>query len=228
MEFIEISTQYAIWPLWLLTVVLGGAGGVGGALINIGIIRMIKPAKKLDLAILGTQGAGKTTLWRAITQSKESVEPTIGSETISEKKVTINSITRNIKQSIDISGGLDNVREQYKKLITEKDFIIFIFNIEEFMKSQEYREDVIMRLRVIQKYKESTKSFHIIGSHVDKLTDSLKKRKKIKNEIIQRLRPNLLKEINFDLDENLVLMDLTNREELDEYITGVLFEKQKQ
>lgn len=85
-----------------------------------------------------------------------------------------------------------------------------------------------MRLRVIQKYKESTKSFHVIGSHADKLTDSLKKRKKIKNEIIQRLRYNLLKEINFDYNKNLVLMDLTNREELDEYITGVLFEKQKQ
>ena len=225
MELIELSTQYAVWPIWAILLAVGG--GIGAIASTVSIFS--EPlAEDLNLAILGTQGAGKTTLWRAITQSKESVEPTIGSETIFEKKVTLNGITRKIKQSIDISGGPDKVREEYSNLITHKDFIIFVFNIEEFMTSKEYKEEVKIRLKVIGKYIKKEKLFHIIGSHVDKLTDSVNKRKKIKSKIIQNLGYSLLTEINCDVNENLALMDLTNTEELDDYIYCILFSKQKQ
>ena len=226
MEIVEVNYSYAILPFWLILILWGLGGGALGGLVgglSVYLFDLFRPGKDVDIAILGTEGAGKTTLWKAITQSEKNVEPTIAGEVINEATVYINSIKRRIKQSLDINGGPDAIRMEYKNLISQKDFIIFIFNTKDFLENKEAVEDVKMRLKVIEKYKDSSKTFHIIGSHIDRLTNNLKTRKKVKNEVVNILGIEFLKEINCDRNKNVTLINLTNKEEVDMYINNVLF-----
>ena len=83
-------------------------------------------------------------------------------------------------------------------------------------------EDVLIRISVVLKYLDySSKRLHIIGSHADELTKSLRKRMKIKEEVVKSIQRELPKSIN--LNENLTLLNLTNKEEVKTYIKKVLF-----
>lgn len=211
MEVIEINCYYAFLYPWILWILIS-------KLIDF----LYSPEKDTNITILGTQGAGKTTLWRAITESNESVKPTIGIEKIEEKTITINGIERRIRGGQDISGGADNVRSEYKRLIEKNEFIIFIFNVKDFLESKDMNEDVLIRISVVLKYLDySSKRLHIIGSHADELTKSLRKRMKIKEEVVKSIQRELPKSIN--LNENLTLLNLTNKEEVKTYIKKVLF-----
>lgn len=222
MEVIEINCYYAyLWP-WILIIL--AAGGTGG-LVAIIIDSLYPPEQNTNITVLGTQGAGKTTLWRAITGSNESVKPTIGIEEIEEATITINDITRRIRGGQDISGGEDNVRSEYKRLIEKNEFIIFIFNVKDFFESKDMNEDVLMRISVVLKYLDDRKSLHIIGSHADELTKSLRKRMKMREDVVKRIQRELPKSIN--LNNNLTLLNLTNKEEIDTYINEVLFKKEE-
>ena len=226
-EITEIGSRYALYafPLSLLTKGLLWAGGLVLAGLAAVLIKKLRPvAKDANIAILGTQGAGKTTLWNAIIKSDKKIKPTIGSETVKETTVTINGIKRRIKQSLDISGSPDNVRREYKKLITEKEHIIFIFDAQKLLNpAKKEWEEVQMRMRTVCTYLTDIKRLHIIASHVDKLEKGDKESKEIFEDILKKLGDDFLQRVNYKENRHIVAMNLTDKKLVSDYINDKLF-----
>ena len=222
METLDLNCQEAAFPLiiWIAVAI--------GTLFAAIIISIINVPLDYDIAILGNQGAGKTTLWNAITSKSSKIEQTQDRERIEKTIVTIGGVKRKIKQSYDVSGGEDSVKHYYEELCQKKTFIIYIFDSYKYEQDVEYKTDVLGRLRKIgheiSKQKEE-KNIHIIGSHIDKLANN---KKELKN-IHAKLENELLKEINknfnnqLEKDKNFILLDLSNKKALTTYIEKKLF-----
>ena len=222
METLDLNCQEAAFPLiiWIAVAIGTFIMGLLATIINIPL--------GYDIAILGNQGAGKTTLWNAITSKSSKIEQTQDRERIEKTIVTIGGVKRKIKQSYDVSGGEDSVKNYYDELCLSKTFIIYIFDSYKYEQDVEYKTDVLGRLRKIgheiSKQKEE-KNIHIIGSHIDKLANN---KKELKN-IHAKLENELLKEINknfnnqLEKDKNFILLDLSNKKALTTYIEKKLF-----
>ena len=188
--------------------------------------KWLQPGIKDNIAILGTQGAGKTTLWYAIIKSDKKFGATIIPEKIPETTVTINGIKRKIGQSIDIPGANTVVEREYQNLVTEKEYIIFIFDAKKILEREEELKDVKKRLVVINDYMNESKKIQLIGSHIDELTNDSKEREKINVKIAEKLGRDFLKKLNNCKDKSINLINLTNKGEVDYYINNVLFKKE--
>lgn len=222
METLDLNCQEAFFPIIPLILILIAT------IFAKYIYELITAPADYDIAILGNQGAGKTTLWNAITCKSSNVGQTIDRELIKETDVMIGGVGRTIRQSYDVSGGEDSVKNYYDELCLSKTFIIYIFDSYKYEQDVEYKTDVLGRLRKIgheiSKQKEE-KNIHIIGSHIDKLANN---KKELKN-IHAKLENELLKEINknfnnqLEKDKNFILLDLSNKKALTTYIEKKLF-----
>lgn len=226
METLDLNCQEAAFPLiiWIAVAI--------GTLFAAIIISIINVPLDYDIAILGNQGAGKTTLWNAIVRKGSDTKQTIDRENIKQVDVTIKGIKRRINQSYDIAGGDDGVRDYYKDLCQNKTFIIYIYDSSRFNQEKEYQEEVFSRVRTIiyeiQK-QESRKYIHIIGSHIDKLTNNETEIKLIRAKQSKEILNASKKEdekVVLKKDENFMLLNLSNKAEINTYIEEKLFNKE--
>lgn len=223
MDVIEFNVFSYFWlpPLiWHMLI------GLAGLLVSIGINKLLLPAKEENIAILGTEQSGKTTLWNRICQGGIQCGQTIGANEVPEKIVTINGIERRIKQSVDIAGGEEMVGRYYQELIEKNDMIIFLFDIQKFLEDQDVTDDVKMRLKKIHNHMNEERTFHVVGTHIDLLAKTVFDRKRVKDQVVKRFTPQFLKNINCT-EDNLALLNFIDEKEIDAYINGVLFKNQK-
>lgn len=222
METLDLNCQEAVFPffIWILLAIGAAIAGMLVTLINM-------PAD-YDIAILGNQGAGKTTLWNAITSNSDEAVQTIDREKIREIIIERGGVKRKIKQSYDISGGDDSVKDYYNDLCKNKTSIIYIYDCSRFEQNEEYQREVFMRLRKIghETQKQSEQKYvHIIGSHIDKLTKDDTERKHIHAKQSKQILSDVNHAFNEALkkDENFILINLSSRDEVKAYIENKLF-----
>lgn len=222
METLDLNCQEAFFPfIPILLIAIG-------ALFATWLVKLITAPKGYDIAILGNQGSGKSTLWNAITSNSSQAMQTIDREKIREVTVERGGVKRKIKQSYDISGGEDSIKRYYEELCTGNTFIIYIFDCSKFELDQEYKMEVFMRLRtvghIIQKCNDE-KYIHIIGSHLDKLTNDKQAQKityaKQGNELLETVNAAFNKQL--EKEKNFILLDLTDEKSQNKYINDKLF-----
>lgn len=230
MDILQIENQEQVqeaiiwfWPLiaLVLSALLGG------------IKYLSKPDKGLSLAILGMQGAGKTTFWHILTRGMVQKGQTINIEITPEVEVTINEKTRLIKQSLDIAGGDELVGTEYEQLIKEKDFVLFLFNSEIIlngngeMSSEEYVDEVRTRLQKIKScLGDHKKRLHLVATFADKVIKDENDEREIKlvaNTIYNKIGKDFIDSFGCTLKEHLVILDMTNQKLVDTYINESLF-----
>lgn len=216
----------AIW--WFLPLIIGG---VGGALIGtIAIIasgddakETYKGKKLVNLAILGPNAAGKTTLWnylKGVPSSKtyqETSEKT--SMHFVASGITWNAIKSDISErgcafkGYDINGHGDFIRTEWASLVNDSKMILFIFNAYKYLNNVEYQRDVNQRLQFVKncldKKNDSSTHVWILGSH----SDSLRDKKNDWEKIIGMIRQKPYS----DLSHNNACLNLTNSDELKGY-----------
>ena len=129
-------------PFWLIPILAGLFGGLGSFVIG-AIIGVLLPSKACSIAILGSKGAGKSTLWEQLQGifADENYRPTVGIENVNQFTINYDGKEKVIAKSKDFGGG-DDVVKYYGEVITEGTFIYYLINLtslEEF--KRERKED---------------------------------------------------------------------------------------
>lgn len=159
------------------------AGTTGGILATVLFKDKIKIKK--GLAILGMQGAGKTTIYDFI-QGKKKAGAITTVDNYDEFEFNIgknNTIV--FRKGKDIGGGSEFIKKYYQQMIADKDidYCFFVFNSYDYVNDKDYRGQVNARLDHIYNKKILVKKTCIIGSFLDKFSETDKS--KIKSEIQQ-------------------------------------------
>lgn len=218
--------QLAVW--WFIPAIVGG---IVAAVAIIVIIAgdspkdTFKNEKYVNLAILGPNETGKTTLWNFFRGRPTSkvYQETDGKVSISFKAsaITWNAIKsddpedKKIKISgCDINGNGDFIRTDWEKMIEKSNMIIFIFNANKYLKNSDYQRDINQRMQLVRSTvdKQSdgkTRGIWLLGSYADLLAN----RKDDWAKIIGIIKTKPYCEIS----HNNACLNLTKEDELKEY-----------
>lgn len=131
-----------IFPLVPVLLALGviGLGGLTGLVIG-----LLSPSDAAYIAILGSQGSGKTTLWNKLRNSIEDIVPTEGHVSLNEFTVNYDGKAKKILSPIDYGGSEKEVKE-YDDGIQKNTFIYYLIDL---TKLQENRLDTRARISKI-------------------------------------------------------------------------------
>lgn len=183
-----------------------------------------KGEKSVNLAILGPNEAGKTTLWNFFRGTPDYKDYHETEGTISVSFITSNIVWTAIKpdksesklkfKGYDINGNGDFIRRDWEKLIEKSNMVIFVFNAYEYLKNTDYQRDINQRMQFVHstvvKQTDGTKrGIWLLGSYADKLSD----RKKDWETIIDIIK----KKPYCEISNNNACINLTNGDELKKY-----------
>lgn len=194
------------------------AGTAGGYLATVLFKDKIKIEK--GLAILGMQGAGKTTIYDFLQGKKKAgaittVDDYDEFEFDIDKKNTIV-----FRKGKDIGGGSEFIKKYYQQMIADKniDYCFFVFNSYDYVNDKDYRGQVNARLDHIYNKKILVKKACIIGSFLDKFceTDKSEIKSKIQQFVKDKPYEILLSGHYFHL------VDLINESQLKKLLTTTL------
>lgn len=176
-----------------------------------------KNERSVDLAILGPNEAGKTTLWNFF---KGRPASKVYYETDDKEKISFvasctiwNAVKLRFKGR-DINGNGDFIRTDWEKLIENSNMIIFVFNSYEYLNSIDYQRDINQRMQfvystVCKQTDEKKRDIWLLGSYADKLGNKKKDWERIIGII--KTKPYC------DISHNNACVNLTNEDELKEY-----------
>ena len=116
-------------PVWLVPVIYVLLGGLGALIVSV-LISSFLPGDAASIAILGSQGAGKSTLWQQLQGilTDESYHPTLAEENINQFTINYDGKKKVIEKSKDFSGSHDVVKD-YGEIIKEGTFIYYLVDI---------------------------------------------------------------------------------------------------
>lgn len=176
-----------------------------------------KNERSVDLAILGPNEAGKTTLWNFF---KGRPASKVYYETADKEKISFvasSTIWNAVKlrfKGVDINGHGDFIRTDWEKLIKNSNMIIFVFNSYKYLNSIDYQRDVNQRMQFVystvrKQTDEKKRAIWLLGSYADKLDNKKKDWERIIG--IVKTKPYC------DISHNNACVNLTNEDELKEY-----------
>ena len=197
---------------------------IGLFLLVISVIRKRKICKDKNLAILGPNEAGKTTLWNFLKGRPASkvYQETDGKVVLSfvasskiwnavklDEPIEILKIT-----GYDINGNGDFIRTDWEKIIEKSNMIIFVFNSYKYLNSIDYQRDINQRMQfvystVCKQTDGKKRGIWLLGSYADKLGNKKKDWERIIGII--KTKPYC------DISHNNACVNLTNEDELKEY-----------
>ena len=140
-----------IFNLKEIVVIIGSAllGGVITALLG-----------KLTALVTGPQSSGKTTFLRNI--SKEIIpEGPSGAPRRYKVKGAI------FDEATDFSGAEAWLNGKFDEYIKDHDYILFFFDVSEFLKDSKYREDCYARVDMIHGVVKPSQKALMVGTHID-------------------------------------------------------------
>lgn len=216
--------QQAAWFLFppILIVILG--------LLSLIIFSGEKASKKfknersVDLAILGPNEAGKTTLWnffRGRPNSKvyQETDGKVALSFVASSKIW-NAVKLDEPIEIlkftgyDINGNGDFIRTDWEKIIEKSNMIILVFNSYKYLNSEDYQRDINQRMQFVystvrKQTDGKNRGIWLLGSYADKLDNKKKDWERIIGII--KTKPYC------DISHNNACVNLTNDNELKEY-----------
>lgn len=222
-ELINYSEpQQAVW--WFFPAIIGGL--IASLIIISGDSGSdrFKGEESVNLAILGPNEAGKTTLWNFLkgTPDCKGYHETEGKIALSfvASAIVWTAIKPDKPESkpkftgYDINGNGDFIRTDWEKLIKKSNMVFFVFNAYKYLNNTEYQRDVNQRMQFVHstvgKQTDGNKrDIWLLGSYADKLSD----RKKDWAKIIGIIKTKPYCEIS----HNNACVNLTNEDELKEY-----------
>lgn len=174
--------------------------------------------ERTGLAVFGMQESGKTTIFNYLRNEKEG-PGTIRRELNEFEYKLDNGKIRVIKKGVDIGGGAEFIRKNYEPMLLDDNYDVyfFVFNSFKYLNELSEQRDVNARIEFVQKKNIKKKKIILIGSYFDKFKiDESKIRSEIKKKVENKSYSSLF-------NENLVLMDLTNKSVLKEFFNQKAF-----
>ena len=226
-KVIELNNYYepqqAVW--WFIPAIIVAVIGLFSIIIfGDSAPDIFKNERSVDLAIIGPNEAGKTTLWNFF---KGSTASKVYQETDGKVKLSFvaSSKTWNAVKldepeeklrltGYDINGHGDWIRSDWEKLIEDSNMIIFVFNSYKYLNSVDYQRDINQRMQLVystvcKQTDGKKRGIWLLGSYADKLGNKKKDWESIIGII--KTKPYC------DISHNNACVNLTNENELKEY-----------
>lgn len=212
----------AIWPLWIIWLLAGGV--ITGLLCGM----LSSPDENTQkIVILGSSGAGKTTLWDKLRGkiSHTSYYQT-NQESVDSFSITVAGKTVRIPKTRDI-GGNDFAVQYYKDLINEDG--TFIYFLVDLTKLDVTEREIRARLQVISKILKDKKlekcGFKILATHFDEYSRKKSTRPEDAVAEVQKCLSNIKNcSIKIDID-HIMAVDLTKGYYVDKIKKEIVLEK---
>jgi dephospho-CoA kinase len=148
-----------MWPI--KTIVLALASAVSG-ILSVAEIALIELFSNKKTLFTGPLSSGKTTFLRYIAKEKIPDEASGAPKRYKVKNAMFDEVT-------DFSGAEAWLKSKFNDYIKEHDYILFFFDISEYIKDTKYRADSNARIDMIHRNSTSSQKVLIVGTHVDKL-----------------------------------------------------------
>lgn len=204
---------------------LGGGviGGLLGGLIGL-LIGALAPEDASRIAIFGSKGSGKTTLWKQLKGELENkeYELTYGKQKIDSFSIQYKGKTKTIEKSADFSGADDMVK-LYHEIIEEGTFIYYLIDL---TKLKEFKRETRARLQVISKITKEKKieknaGLRLIGTHYDDYRRKTGKSKdQARIDLVEVLKLNDVKDVV--LDDVILIAELTNKDDINQILDQII------
>lgn len=138
--------------------------------------------KIISLGVLGMLKAGKTQFYNSLKEVNYDEYRASNVEKYQEFVFETENKLIFIESGYDIGGNEIYIKEHYEDIINEKDVIVFIFDVKQYLEKLEYSQNVRDRLNFILKKMDEKylkiesknvkyKKFLLIGSHYDQLSE---------------------------------------------------------
>lgn len=215
--------NYLVFPLPVILQVLAWVGGgvLWTTLIG-AIIGALLPKNAKSIAIFGSKGAGKSTLWKQLKGEFEdkAYHPTLATETIDQFTVECNGMTKTIKKSADF-GGDDHLVKRYEEIIEDKTFIYYLIDL---TKLKEFKKETRSRLQAISKVLEKHKidtGLKLVGTHYEEFKNTMGcSRDEAKKLLAESIGLNNIKDIK--IDDNIIIAELTDRNDVKQILEQII------
>ncbi len=115
-----------------------------------------------SIGVLGMPEAGKTQFYKTLKNEKYLTHEATATEDYPEFDFKINNKSIKVKPGRDIGGGEHYIFSYYAKFISEKDIIVFVFDVKRYIEDYKYQRDVRDRLDFI--WRRLTEKSGVVGS----------------------------------------------------------------
>lgn len=170
-------------------------------------------SKKMSLGILGMEQAGKTEFLYALRGEERTEDSATSREEYEPFDLKVGDKTIKIAAGEDIGGGKEYRRQYIDKFLKEKDKIFFLFDVNQYLSSEEYARQVRSYLEAFDcgLKRVTKKQYKVIGTHADLCT---LERKLIRTEIHKTVSEKEYRDLL--LSNNFIVVNLTDTEEVEE------------
>lgn len=166
-----------------------------------------------SIAIFGSRGAGKTTLWKQLRGEFKDMKyiPTPGADPISEFTVEHNGVKMTIKKTADFSGA-DEMVKRYDELIEEGTFIYYLIELTDLLENKSETRARLQKISSIIKKKDlkENASCRLVGTHYRKY-ESLtgKSRDEARLELSEVIGLDSIMDAR--IEDTILILELTER-----------------
>ena len=185
----------------------------------------IKKNECVSIAIFGSKGAGKTTLWsklQGVFEDKE-YHPTLGTEDVNQFTIEYNGKRKVITKSKDFGGGDDVVR-YYGDIIKEDTFVYYLIDLTTLEK---FRRETRARLQYLsqvvkQKQLKDKVRLRLVATHYrDYLRNNPgKTRPDVIHELASVIGLNNIRDVK--IEERIMVAELTEKEDINQIFEQII------
>ncbi|OYP61063.1 hypothetical protein CIK98_16320 [Prevotella sp. P2-180] len=218
------QSQQAAW--WLFPPIFIAILGLLSLIIFSGekASKTFKNVKSVNMAILGPNEAGKTTLWnffrgrpnsKVYQETDGKVELSFLASSIVWNAVKLDESDEKIRfKGFDINGNGDFIRTEWEEMIEKSNMVIFVFNAFKYLKNVDYQRDINQRMQFVysticKQTDGKKRGIWLLGSYADKLAD--------KKKAWRRIIDNIKTKPYCEISHNNACLNLTNEDELKVY-----------
>ena len=185
----------------------------------------IKKNECVSIAIFGSKGAGKTTLWsklQGVFEDKE-YHPTLGTEDVNQFTIEYNGKRKVITKSKDFGGGDDVVR-YYGDIIKEDTFVYYLIDLTTLEK---FRRETRARLQYLsqvvkQKQLKDKVRLRLVATHYREYlrNNPGKTRPDVIHELASVIGLNNIRDVK--IEERIMVAELTEKEDINQIFEQII------
>lgn len=211
-------------PFWLIPILYVFFGGVGGLIVG-AIIGALIPSRAATIAIFGSKGSGKSTLWKQLQCifADENYIATSGIMDVSQFTINYNGKEKVIAKSKDFGGG-DDVVKYYGEVITEGTFIYYLIDLTSL---EEFKRETRARIKAIGKVIEEKKlkdkvGLRLVATHYKEFLKNNpgKDINDAKSELISVMGLKDVKDVK--IEETVMMAELTDKQDIRQFFEQIV------
>lgn len=183
------------------------------------------PDQASSIAIFGSKGAGKTTLWNQLRGvfNDANYHPTLGVEDVNQFSIEYNGKKKFISKSKDF-GGDDNLVKEYGEIVKENTFIYYLVDLTTL---KEFKNQTRARLQYLsqvieQKQLKDKVGLRLVATHYKEYLR--KNPRKTRSDAIYELASviglNNIKDVK--IEERIIVAELTDKEDINQIFEQII------